>query len=185
MKICFAHFGGEKQWIRYLEQDRQNYSQMLKRYPHDGILFRKTKGIVEKYDIDGNAEHKDLLRWNRYDSIWHDADWHSIILSLILQYDNVYTDISYIIAKEKIYPLLKETLSISNISSDEINSKKKIRKRILFGTDYYVVRNHKSDKSLFANIRTLLSKEEFDLIARDNPAEYLENLIHNEPNNEE
>jgi hypothetical protein len=36
-----------------------------------------------------------------------------------------------------------------------------------------VVRNHKSDKNMLSDMRGGLSEEDFDIIARDNPREYL------------
>lgn len=39
LKICFAHFGGENQWERYLELDRHYYSNQLIASPNYGIDF--------------------------------------------------------------------------------------------------------------------------------------------------
>lgn len=96
------------------------------------------------------------------ENIWRGVDWYTIITSLMLQYDNVYADLSYIIHNKEIFPLLKQTLQ-----NDEL------QKRILFGTDFYVVRNHLTEKEMLANTQANLSKEEFDNIARKNPISYL------------
>ena len=50
-----------------------------------------------------------------------------------------------------------------------------LKNKVLFGTDFYVVRNHNSEKDLLAQTMSNLSSEEFDLIARDNPINYLKN----------
>ena len=102
--------------------------------------------------------------------IWHHLDWYSIISSMMLQYPNIYADISYITHDDKIFPLLKSTL---------IN--KKMATRILFGTDFYVVRNHKSEKQMFSEINASLSDAEMDSIARENPREYLFGLRNSVP----
>jgi len=150
LKICFGHFGGEDQWKRYLELDRYNYSLQLIRNPDKGIDFLYNR--------------KGELSPAKLEQVWKYADWYSIICSLMLQYPNVYSDISYILYAPEIFPLLKQTLRAEN---------GKLRRRVLYGTDFYVVRNHKSDKQIIADILAGLDKEEFDLIARENPRVFL------------
>lgn len=175
LKICLGHFGGEEEWIRYLEQDRENYSQRLMRDPVDAIKFMQ------------NSE-KDFS-WYKINDLWNKADWYSLICSLMIRYDNIYADLSYIISKKSIYPLLKYTLEKGDNYKAEYTAyrnepdihkkgihytgKNKLRSRILFGTDFYVVRNHKSDKNLFIETKALLDEESFDLIARENTHNFL------------
>lgn len=80
----------------------------------------------------------------------------------MLQKENVYADISYIIHDNEIVPLLKQTLQ-----------NPALRKRVLFGTDFYVVRNHKSEKQMLAELMTHLGDHDVDQIARVNPRTYL------------
>ncbi|TCK67984.1 amidohydrolase family protein [Winogradskyella wandonensis] len=148
LKLCFAHFGGEDQWNKFLEADRDNYTSQLVLLPNNGIHFLTDKN--------GNPKP------GKPAFIWNHVDWYSIICSLMLQYPNVYADISYILHDDFILPLLKQTLT-----------NPKLKKRVLYGSDFYVVRNHNSDKDLLANMRAGLSEEEFDQIARDNPRDYL------------
>ncbi len=82
----------------------------------------------------------------------------------MIQYSNVYADISYILHDQTIFPLLKETLKPRYMQ---------LRERVLFGTDFYVVRNHNSEKDLFVSSDALLTDDEFDLIARINPNRFL------------
>lgn len=175
LKICLAHYGGEEEWIRYMEQDRVTYSQRLMRDPLEGLKF------MTNTDND--------FSWNKLNQLWHDADWYSIISSLLIRYENMYADLSYILSKPAIYPLLHYTLQKGDNYPAERSSylgeldfhkkgkhytgKNKLRSRVLFGTDFYVVRNHKSDKNLFINLQTLLGEEKFDLIARENTHNYL------------
>jgi predicted TIM-barrel fold metal-dependent hydrolase len=81
----------------------------------------------------------------------------------MLQKPNVYADISYILhGDQAILPLLKQTLA-----------NEQLKTKVLYGTDFFVVRNHKSDKNILADMLGGLSEDEFDLIARKNPASFL------------
>ena len=152
LKINLAHFGGEDQWLKYLNNDRYSYSQMINTKPGKGIEF-------VKYSKDTGE-----VRYRRLAEMWKYVDWYSIICSMMMRYDNVYADISYIIHNEVIFPLLKETLKpIHGQLCD----------RVLFGTDFYVVRNHDSEKGIFVESQGFLSDEEFDCIARTNPRTFL------------
>ncbi|MEO9511873.1 MAG: hypothetical protein ABJN84_08900 [Flavobacteriaceae bacterium] len=152
LKICLAHYGGEDQWKKYLEKDSYGYSQQIIKNPTKGIDFIKFVHGTKDIDFDRLAQ------------LWKYVDWYSIISSMMMQYPNVYADISYILHDKEIFPLLKETLK---------SRYGKLRNRVLFGTDFYVVRNHNSEKDLFVSSDALLTDEEFDLIARTNPKHFL------------
>lgn len=149
LKICLGHFGGEDEWKKYFEMDRYNFSSQLAKYPDTGInFFKTTKGKPSK----GTPEQ-----------LWKYTDWYSIICSMMLQYPGVYADISYILhGDQDIMPLLKQTLK-----------NPKLKQKVLYGTDFFVVRNHKSDKQMLADMMGGLTFEEFNQIARINPKEYL------------
>lgn len=151
LKICFGHYGGDDEWEKFFEADRNNYTASIINNNDMGIDFIRNK---QGEFTEGKIEE-----------IWRDIDWYSIITSLMLQYDNLYADISYILHNEKIYPLLKRTLK-----------HEKLKHRVLFGTDFYVVRNHKTEKQMLAELESNLSTEEFDLIARYNPITYLKSV---------
>ncbi|GEQ86443.1 hypothetical protein ULMS_19510 [Patiriisocius marinistellae] len=175
IKICLAHYGGEEEWIKYLETDRDVYARSLIKNPNDGIDFMQ------------NATNE--FSWSKINSLWHDTDWYSLISSILMNYDNMYADLSYIISKPSIYPLLVETLRKSDnyeaqlvhYNAEQSNNKKashfkgrnRLRSHILYGTDFYVVRNHNSDKDLYTETRAALDDESFDLIARENTFNYL------------
>ncbi len=151
LKICFGHFGGDDEWMQFFEKDRNLYSNELLRFPAEGIRF-----------LTGRNDNK--IKPGKPEQIWKQADWYSILCSLMLQYDNLYADISYILHSEQaVLPLLQQTL----------HSHPKLRSRVLYGTDFYVVRNHKSDKNMLSDMQGGLSKEDFDQIARVNPVEFL------------
>ncbi len=150
LKICMGHFGGDDEWKRYFEKDRYNYSSQLTKHPTTGIRFFKT---MTGDDSPGKIEQ-----------LWRYTDWYSIICSMILQYPNVYADISYILHDDpSILPLLRQTLQNEGLKS-----------KVLYGTDFFVVRNHKSDKNMYADMSGGLLPEEFDQIARLNPVAFLQ-----------
>ncbi|AYB33767.1 hypothetical protein D4L85_25710 [Chryseolinea soli] len=153
LKLCLGHFGGDDEWDRFMELDRDNFSSQLVKHPDLGISFL----------TDENGHDKR----GKLEQVWKYADWYSIICSMILQYPNVYADLSYILYNASIQPLLKQTLA-----------NPKLMKRTLFGTDFYVVRNHNSEKSLLAGMLDNLTQNEFDQIAKSNPREFLWNKLH-------
>lgn len=147
LKLCFGHYGGEDEWLKFMEKDRDNYAQQLN---------TKKEGITIK-------DENDKIKRGLAEQLWKKADWYSIISTLMLQHSNVYADISYILhGTEDVIPLLRQTLRNDGLL-----------KKVLYGTDFYVVRNHKSDKLMLADMMNGLSEAEFDLIARDNPREFL------------
>ena len=152
LKINLAHYGGEDQWKKYLNTDRDPFGQQINKQPGQGIKF-------VKYDKKTKA-----LRYTRLAKMWKYTDWYSIICSMMMRYENVYADISYIIHDQEIFPLLKESLK-------PIHGK--LRDRILYGTDFYVVRNHDSDKGIYVESKGFLTDDEFDLIARYNTRDFL------------
>jgi len=149
LKLCFGHYGGDDEWAKYFEKDRDNITNQLVRQPGKGVVFIQLGPIDSSY---GTLE-----------LIWRNLDWYTIISSMMLQYPNLYADLSYIVHNENIIPLLKTTLKNPVLQT-----------RILFGTDFYVVRNHKSDKEMFAEIEGNLTTAEFDLIAKTNPGKFLQ-----------
>ena len=148
LKLCLAHFGGEDQWYRYLESDRYDYAAKLKTNPLQGVNFIHTS--------------KGKFSWKKLEDCWKYVDWYSIICSMMLQHKNVYADISYILYNEDIFPLLKETINHPNLGD-----------KVLFGTDFFVVRNHASEKGLVSKTLSNLSDDEFNKIARENPSRFV------------
>lgn len=153
LKICMGHFGGDDEWQNFFDKDRDHFSRQLNEQPDKGIDFF--------FDEQGNRSI------TKTEQVWKGADWYSIICSLMLQYENVYADISYILHQNQlIIPLLTQTLQNC-----------KLRQKVLYGTDFFVVRNHKSDKEMLAEMMAGLSEADFDVIARENPYRFLENKL--------
>jgi hypothetical protein len=150
LKICLGHYGGNDEWLRHFESDRYNHNNELSQTPDRGIEFVYLKNTT-------------TFSPGKPEQLWKDADWYSIISSLMLQHKHVYADISYILHNHaQTLPLLKQTLQ-----------NPWLRKKVLYGTDFYVVRNHKSDKHMLADMMGGLDEKDFDQIARCNPRAFL------------
>ncbi len=150
LKFCFAHFGGDDEWKRHLESDSNDLNQALMTRPATGAYL----GVLP----DGTIDH------GRLENLWRNADWYTIICSLMLQFPNVYADVSYILHDPAVRPLLIRALE---------HPGGKLAERILFGTDFYVVRNHRSEKELLSEMMAGLPAAHFDRMARYNPRTYL------------
>ena len=155
LKVNLAHYGGKDEWMRYLEGDRKDASAELIEQPKEGMNLIQPK-----------VPKKDALNLNSIPAhlIYNKIEWFSIISSLMLQYENMYADISYILHSEEVKPLLYQVL----------HTNPDLSKKILFGTDFFVVRNHKSEKELFADLFSFLGEEKMDIIARENPDRFLQ-----------
>ncbi|MDP2159838.1 MAG: amidohydrolase family protein [Flavobacterium sp.] len=86
----------------------------------------------------------------------------SVIYDLMVAYDNVYADISFILHDQDLFPLLRFLLE------DD-----KVKHKILFGSDYYVVSQKNTEKDLHLNLRGYLGNDLFEMIASDNPRRFL------------
>jgi len=110
-------------------------------------------------------------------------DWYIMISSMMLQYPNVYADISYTLHAEHIFPQLPQTLRHERGANPETPPHlaeaglslptHRLGDRILFGTDFYMIRSHKTEKALLVQTQSLLGEEASDQIARFNPQSYL------------
>lgn len=151
LKICLGHFGGEDEWIKYLEegwipdedflQDAENTLDVLTNPWYDEPDTPLTKG-KKAYS------------------------WFSVICELMRKYPNVYADISYSLYEERILPLLKVILESDNSANG-------IASRILFGTDFYVVSKAGAEREMSLSIRAFLGEKNFRRIAYENPNKFL------------
>ncbi|QTD39034.1 amidohydrolase family protein [Polaribacter batillariae] len=145
LKICLAHFGGSKEWKKYETDGWNNYN----------------KNISHASEVD-YLKIKNTLNHKSKRTIWWNASWLSIIYDLMIKYENVYADVSFILFNEKLFPMLKFILNDPKVSD-----------KILYGTDYYVVTQKKTEKSLHQNLRSYIGEELFFKIANKNPKQFL------------
>ncbi|WP_111709837.1 amidohydrolase family protein [Lutibacter citreus] len=149
LKINLAHYGSAEMWERFLSKDRYREANAIIQNPKNGLNL--------KARLESNA--------NLY-QFWHYVDWFSIISTMIMQFENVYTDISYTSHDLKYLNLLSEILD-----------NPKIGKRVLFGTDFYVVSNHKTEKQYWIDMQNSLGAIKWNLIAKQNPTEFLKSKL--------
>ena len=152
LKINFAHYGGTDEWHRFIKEDRNSAVLDITRNAGTGLDFFKSSSKDDK-----NPLSKPYWLWEN-----QDVDWFSVITSMMWQYPNVYADISYVLHNNDLTSMLRWVLKDP-----------KLEKRILFGTDFYVVRNHNSEKELVADMSEGLSDRMMHYIARVNPDRFL------------
>ena len=88
--------------------------------------------------------------------------WGSQIMNLMYDFQNVWTDISYTAASRDLHPLIKVLINDSKIGD-----------RILFGSDFFVVRAESSEREFSIRLRGALGEENYWKIAMINPKRFL------------
>ncbi|MCW3108247.1 MAG: hypothetical protein JWQ09_2753 [Segetibacter sp.] len=144
LKICLGHWGTGQDWHDYLNN------------PWRETDFRKT---------DSKWPSLELENWFIGEHTEHNFSWFTIICNLIRKYPNVYTDISFTLRDEKLFPLLKMILE-----ADE-----KIKERVLFGTDFYLVSTAICEREFAVNVRAYLGDDLFKQVAITNAERFLNN----------
>jgi len=101
--------------------------------------------------------------WNKYlDNPGMDDNWFVIIKEMLIEYNNLYSDISFTLNKQEFFPLLKVLLG-----------NEKLRNKILFGSDYYMVETKTTELSFSIDLRAYLGEDYFSEIAINNPHKFL------------
>ena len=113
LRLNLAHFGGEEQWMKFIEGDRNSWV----------------------YDI----------------------------ISMIDEFDFLYTDFSYNMYNKLFLSKLKEVL-ISN---------KKLSKRVLYGSDYYMLLKEGQFNDMLTAFNSEMGELLIKKITRDNPKRFL------------
>lgn len=138
--------------------DPDNYVRVLDAHPSLKLCLAHFGGASE---------------WKRYlEDQWrpgmppHKKSWLAKIADMIRggKYPNLYTDISYtVFADDDYIHLLKVLLSDQDL-----------RRRVLFGSDFYVVENAENEERRVAlRVRSVLGEDLFRAIAEENPREFL------------
>lgn len=117
-------------------------------------------------NMQGDYPSLNLQNWhvparNKIDNF----SWFTIICDLMRKYPNVYADISFTLNDTDLLPLLKMILE-----TDEV-----IRKKVLFGTDFYLVSRVICERRFAINVRAILGNDLFEQIAITNAERYLAN----------
>jgi len=98
--------------------------------------------------------------WDKFldDLAYDETNWFIKIKSMMLKYDNLYTDISFTMNDEEYFSLLKVLLT-----------KDIIKDKILFGSDYYMVETKANESRFSLDLRAYLGEALFKMISEDNP----------------
>lgn len=110
----------------------------------------------------GNLEWHEYLFDPPYSSEIQTDNWFSVILTLIREYANAFTDISYVLYDPKCMALLKILMQDDTICQ-----------KILFGSDYYMVEMDAMEKSFSIDVRSNLGERNYRQIAELNPQKFL------------
>lgn len=149
LKICLAHFGSQLEWKRHLVEP------LIHR---DSEILKGQTAILTKMD---NSKLI-IPAWNPTKRKVEELSWLSVIRNLISKYENVYADISYNAYTPDTLALLKMLINDPHL-----------KEKILFGTDFHVLRIEKSEKEFSMGMRAFIGEENFTQIARINPEKFL------------
>lgn len=126
----------------------RNYPELLGRFPDLRICLAHFGGSYY---------------WERYIRHPENPDnWFSLIRKLIAEHPGLYTDVSFTLSYSSYFSLLKVILA------DE-----KIRKKVLFGSDFYMVRTKTEERRFGLDLRAFIGESYFHDLAVANPADYL------------
>lgn len=143
----------------------QNYIPILEKYPDLKICLAHMGGSNEI--IDNTAKDPELRKIRRVDP----ELWCERILKMMIDYPNLYTDISYTLSELDNKDEKVKKAIIAFMKTPDKNGQL-LAKRVLFGTDFFMTEQEKRESELFKLSHVQL--EEFhDLITRDNPQEFL------------
>ncbi len=142
--------------------DPKNYKIVLDQYP-DLVLCLAHFGGTEEWikRLQGRPESSDK-----------EEAWVKTIFDMIAcgKYPNLYADISYTLFQPKVKGLSIDLVDYLKV----MLSNGRIRARILFGSDYYMVEQEKiSEKEMSILLRSRLGEDLYFQIAHYNPREYL------------
>ncbi len=110
----------------------------------------------------GHEDWKTYLRDHQRGLEPHQQSWGSQIMNLMHKYQNVWTDISYTAAARELHPLIKVLINDPKIGD-----------RILFGSDFFVVRAESSEREFSIRLRGALGEDDYWKIAMTNPSRFL------------
>lgn len=173
-----AHFQGTKKEVKELlktgnyvtvEDDGKNLSQLVNYFIHPFNY----KPILEKFPHlkiclahwGGTAQwQKFFYEPKNEKEINHRSNWLRIINHMMTsgKYKNLFVDISYTTRIPEHYPLLKTLLA-----------NPKIRRRVLFGSDFFLDQISIGEREFGVNIRGYLGEKLFKKIAIWNPRSFL------------
>jgi uncharacterized protein len=141
--------------------DPINYLLVLQRFPQLKLCMAHFggDGQIEKF-VEKPEERTSTSR-----------NWHHVVCEILKKYPNTYADISYALWQSKIWERLRQCIN------GPLQDGSDISKQILFGTDYFMTIQEKTEVRLVNDFRATLSRDEFNRIAVENPSKFLSTHI--------
>jgi uncharacterized protein len=90
------------------------------------------------------------------------VSWLSVISDLIRAHANVFADVAYTAYDTRLLPVIKVLVNTP-----------KLRGRILYGSDFYMVQRDVTEREFSINLRAFLGEKDFHKVAVDNPKAFL------------
>lgn len=107
------------------------------------------------------------ISWEGYMNNPSDKNnWLYIINDMLLKYPNLYTDVSFSLNNQEYFSVLKVLLE------DE-----QLRKKVLFGSDFYMVQTASAEKRFSFDLRAYLGEELWSQISFKNPINFLDDIF--------
>ncbi len=128
-----------------------NYRQVLAVFPKLKICLAHFGSSDQILGSKGGDHAKD---------IGGSSTWYDTIKDLIMEFDNVYTDVSYTLTNKKAIDVILKEINKSE--------SKRIRERVLFGTDYYMTVRVKGETKLVDQFFNQVGEEDFDQFQENN-----------------
>jgi predicted TIM-barrel fold metal-dependent hydrolase len=143
----------------------RNISARMAREYMSPLLFEK---VFERYPglkfcfghYGGEGEWKKALQIGGVS----EGSWVEEISKLMKKYENIYADTSYTMFSNESFIKYLKIICLDS----------KIRRRVLFGTDYFLTNlEERSEKQVSIDLRECLGEDLWDLISLSNPVEFL------------
>jgi predicted TIM-barrel fold metal-dependent hydrolase len=166
LKLCLAHFGGAEEWARRLNRELKK-----DKYPEQPWV----RTIYEM--ISGGQDQCPTACLIIISKLFEPVCRLESILEVYLRMFamraalcNLYTDIAYTVFTPRVQGLYVDLVDYLKV----LLSQPRVRTRVLFGSDYYMVAQEKmSEKEASILLRSRLGEDLYRQIAYTNPMEYL------------
>ncbi len=143
-----------KRLARYTDglSNPRNYFDVLKKFPDLKLCLAHMGGSDE------------CLAWLKkpYPYDQEGGNWLSLCLDLVREHENVYIDMAYTAFEPELLALMKVFANTT-----------KVRERLLFGSDFYMVQRDVTEREFSIDLRAVLGEADYERVAARNPAAFL------------
>lgn len=152
--------------------DPRAYQRVLDRYPKLKLCLAHYGGSEE---VAAFPKSTNPTPANPTDPL---DNWYAGVRDLMTNYDNVYTDVSYTLADNALFPTLAQ-----DVLTPAAGQKVPYQERVLFGTDFFMSSQEKAETQLATELMNDLlnranSPTAWQQIANTNPVKYLQSTFY-------